>query len=39
MAGTPDAIGPRDVGGRPLLLAAAGAKSREEPGQEKREAV
>jgi hypothetical protein len=31
MAGTHDAIGTWDVSGRPLLLAAAGAKSREEP--------
>jgi hypothetical protein len=35
MAGTPDAIGTRDVSGRPLLSAAAGAKSREEPSQER----
>src|SRR6266850_3249669 len=35
MAGTPDAIGTRDASGRPLLSAAAGAKSREEPGQER----
>src|ERR1700676_902225 len=34
-AGTPDAIGTRDVSGRRLLSAAAGAKSREEPGQER----
>src|SRR5712671_788678 len=32
---TPDAIATRDVIGRPLLSAAAGAKSREEPGQER----
>ena len=35
IAETPDAIGTRDVSARPLLSAAAGAKSREEPGQER----
>jgi len=35
MAATPDAIGTRDVSGRPLISEAAGAKSREEPGQER----
>src|SRR6266481_5235430 len=34
-AGAPDAMGTRDVSARPLLSAAAGAKSREEPGQER----
>ena len=35
MAGTLDASATRDVSGRPLLSAAAGAKSREEPGEER----
>src|SRR6267154_941431 len=35
IAETPDAMGTRGVSGRPLLSAAAGAKSREEPGQER----
>jgi hypothetical protein len=35
IAGTPDAIGTRDVSARPLLSAAAGAKSRKELGQER----
>src|ERR1700704_4677635 len=35
MAGTPDAIGTQHVSGRPQLSAAAGAKSREEPRQER----
>src|SRR5580704_12228242 len=35
IAESPDAIGTRDVSGRPRLSAAAGAKSREEPGQER----
>src|SRR5882757_11237187 len=35
IAEIPDAIGIRDVSGRPLLSAAAGAKSREEPGRER----
>src|ERR1700676_1888035 len=34
MAGTPKTIATRNVGGRPLLSAAAGAKSRETRGQE-----
>src|ERR1700736_4802047 len=34
-AGTPDAIGTGDVSGRQLLSAAAGAKSREQHGQER----
>src|SRR4051795_364994 len=33
--GTPDVMGTRDVSGRLLLSTAAGAKSREEPGQER----
>src|SRR5882762_3937344 len=39
MAVTPDAIGTRDASDRPLLSAAAGAKSREEPGQERPKAA
>src|SRR5260370_41913353 len=35
MAGAPDEIGTRDVSGWPLLSAAAGAKSREEPSEER----
>jgi hypothetical protein len=39
MAETPDAMGTRDLSARPLLSAAAGAKSREEPGQERASAA
>src|SRR5580704_18606374 len=35
IAETPDAIGTRDVSGRPLLSAVAGAKSRVKPDQER----
>src|SRR5260370_13974599 len=34
MAGTPNTTATRNLSGRPLLSAAAGAKSREAPGQE-----